>query len=175
MTDAAAPVAGGALAQQPSAPISEGVTFGRWLTPVRIALILWAAMSLIAIVVNWPAIVALDLSDTDDAMRMAQVRDLLAGQSWWDLKQYRVNPAGGGVLMHWSRIVDAPLALGLLVLEPLFGQVMAERIVMTVWPPLLGAALCALGGFVSLSDRRLRIGAPSRKPALQPPPLQAAE
>ncbi len=32
----------------------------------------------------------------------------------------------------------------------------------------LGAALCALGGFISLSDRRLRIGAPSRKPALQP-------
>ncbi|MCC8429157.1 heme lyase CcmF/NrfE family subunit [Reyranella aquatilis] len=31
----------------------------------------------------------------------------------------------------------------------------------------LGAALCALGGFVSLSDRRLRIGAPSRKPVLQ--------
>ena len=28
----------------------------------------------------------------------------------------------------------------------------------------LGAALCALGGFVSLSDRRLRIGAPSRRP-----------
>jgi cytochrome c-type biogenesis protein CcmF len=26
----------------------------------------------------------------------------------------------------------------------------------------LGAALCALGGFVSLSDRRLRIGAPTR-------------
>jgi len=32
----------------------------------------------------------------------------------------------------------------------------------------LGAALCALGGFVSLSDRRLRVGAPSRKPVLQP-------
>ena len=31
----------------------------------------------------------------------------------------------------------------------------------------LGAALCALGGFVSLSDRRLRIGAPSRRPAVQ--------
>jgi cytochrome c-type biogenesis protein CcmF len=31
----------------------------------------------------------------------------------------------------------------------------------------LGAALCAVGGFVSLSDRRLRIGAPSRKPAVQ--------
>jgi len=33
----------------------------------------------------------------------------------------------------------------------------------------LGAALCALGGFVSLSDRRLRIGAPKRsRGAVQP-------
>lgn len=128
-----------------------------WFTPVRIALILWAAMSLIAMIVNWQAIGALDLSDTDDAMRMAQVRDLLAGQSWWDLKQYRVNPAGGGVLMHWSRIVDAPLAAGLLVLEPLFGQDMAERIVMTLWPPMLGAALCAACalGYRNLSDWRI--------------------
>jgi cytochrome c-type biogenesis protein CcmF len=31
----------------------------------------------------------------------------------------------------------------------------------------LGAALCAFGGFVSLSDRRLRIGAPSRRPLVQ--------
>ena len=40
----------------------------------------------------------------------------------------------------------------------------------------LGAALCAFGGFVSLSDRRLRIGAPSRRPSSpQAPPLQPAE
>ena len=40
----------------------------------------------------------------------------------------------------------------------------------------LGAALCALGGFVSLSDRRLRIGAPSRRPSSpQAPPPQPAE
>ncbi len=32
----------------------------------------------------------------------------------------------------------------------------------------LGAALCALGGFVSLSDRRLRVGAPRRKAQEQP-------
>ena len=161
MTDVAVPVVGDAPTQ-PSAPISGGAAFSRWLTPVQIALILWAAMSLIAIIVNWHAIVALDLSDTDDAMRMAQVRDLLAGQSWWDLKQYRVNPAGGGVLMHWSRIVDAPLALGILVLEPLFGQVMAERIVMTLWPPMLGAALCGACalGYRNLSDWRIAFVAP---------------
>ena len=44
------------------------------------------------------------------------------------------------------------------------------------WNPLapwiwLGAGLCALGGFVSLSDRRLRIGAPRRSRAI----VQAAE
>ncbi len=141
----------------PPASGSGGIRLGRWFTPARIALIVWALMSLLAIAVQWQAIGALDLADTDDAMRMAQVRDLLAGQSWWDLAQYRVNPAGGGVLMHWSRIVDAPLAAGILLLKPLFGQAMAERIVMALWPPLLGAALsvaCALG-YRNLSDRRI--------------------
>ncbi|MBJ7437929.1 MAG: hypothetical protein JHD35_02740 [Sphingopyxis sp.] len=161
MIDAAAPVERGAASPR-SRLTSDGIAFGPWFTPVRIALILWAAMSLIAIIVNWQAIVALDLSDTDDAMRMAQVRDLLAGQGWWDLKQYRVNPAGGGVLMHWSRIVDAPLALGILTLEPLFGKVMAEQIVMTLWPPMLGAALCAACalGYRNLSDWRIAYVAP---------------
>ncbi|MFZ5726462.1 MAG: hypothetical protein ACOY4C_08610 [Pseudomonadota bacterium] len=134
-----------------------GIRLGPWFTPTRIALVVWGLMSLIAIAANWGAIGALDLGDTDDAMRMAQVRDLLAGQGWWDLTQYRVNPAGGGVLMHWSRIVDAPLAIGIVMLQPLFGQTMAERIVMAAWPPLLGAALsvaCALG-YRNLSDRRI--------------------
>ncbi len=154
MTDAPALSAVGAV---PPVSASGGIVLGPWFTPLRIALLIWSAMSLIAIMANWPAIVALDLSDTDDAMRMAQVRDLLAGQSWWDLSQYRVNPAGGGVLMHWSRIVDAPLAAGILLLKPLFGQAMAERIVMTLWPPLLGAVLsaaCVLG-YRGLSDRRI--------------------
>jgi hypothetical protein len=156
VTDAAARPAGGASPPN-SAPASGGILLASWFTPVRIALIVGAAMSLIAIIAKWHAIGALDLGDTDDAMRMAQVRDLLAGQSWWDLSQYRVNPAGGGVLMHWSRIVDAPLAAGILLLEPLFGQAMAERIVMALWPPMLGIALsvaCALG-YRNLSDRRI--------------------
>ncbi len=156
MTDASVLPAGGA-APPVSAPAPDGFALGPWFTPVRLALVIWAAMSLIAIVAKWHAIGALELGDTDDAMRMAQVRDLLAGQSWWDLSQYRVNPAGGGVLMHWSRIVDAPLAAGILILKPLFGHAIAERIVMALWPPLLGAALsvaCVLG-YRNLSDRRI--------------------
>lgn len=157
MSDASAPLPTGGAMPLTALPAPSGATFGPWFTPTRIALLVWGAMSLIAIVAKWRAIGALDLPDTDDAMRMAQVRDLLAGQSWWDLTQYRVNPAGGGVLMHWSRIVDAPLAAGILLLKPLFGQAMAERIVMTLWPPMLGAALsvaCALG-YRGLSDRRI--------------------
>jgi hypothetical protein len=156
MSGAPALGAGGAMPPV-SAPAQGGLALGPWFTPVRIALLVWGAMSLIAIVVNWPAIVALDLSDTDDAMRMVQVRDLLAGQGRWDLAQYRVNPAGGGVLMHWSRIVDAPLAAGIAILEPLFGQALAERIVMTLWPPLLGALLgvVCVSGYRNLSDRRI--------------------
>ena len=143
-------------------PASNGIALGPWFTPTRIALFLSFAMSLAAIVVSWQAIVALNLSDTDDAMRMAQVRDLLAGQSWWDLSQYRVNPAGGGVLMHWSRIVDAPLAAGIWLLKPLFGQAMAERIVMVLWPLMLGAALsvACVRGYRGLSDRRIAYAVP---------------
>jgi hypothetical protein len=156
MNDASALPAGGAAPHVP-VPAPGGIVLGAWFTPVRIALIIWGAMSLVAIIAKWHAIGTLDLSDTDDAMRMAQVRDLLAGQGWWDLSQYRVNPAGGGVLMHWSRIVDAPLAAGILLLKPLFGQVMAERIVMALWPPLLGAALsvACVVGYRRLSDRRI--------------------
>jgi len=48
------------------------------------------------------------------------------------------------------------------------------------WNPLapwiwLGAGLCALGGFVSLSDRRLRIGAPKGSKGRSRPVAQAAE
>lgn len=47
--------------------------------------------------------------DTDDFMRLVQVRDWLGGQSWSDLTQYRLNPPEG-TPMHWSRLPD--LALG---------------------------------------------------------------
>ena len=41
-------------------------------------------------------------------MRLVEVRDLIAGQGWFDLTQHRLDPPG--VSMHWSRVIDAPLA-----------------------------------------------------------------
>ena len=51
-------------------------------------------------------------------MRMSQVRALLAGQDWFDLRQYKMNwPDGANI--HWSRLVDLPLA-GLILLGRTF-------------------------------------------------------
>ncbi len=74
--------------------------------------------------------------DNDDVMRLVQVRDLLAGQGWFDLTQYRLG-LDGGTLMHWSRLVDLPIGalirMGTLVLP----QDQAEPLALTVWPLLL--------------------------------------
>ena len=94
---------------------------------------LWALISAWLIVSNWTAIVEMQLRDPDDALRLVQVRDLLAGQSWFDVTQHRVFPPEGGP-MHWSRLIDLPIALVIAALQPLFGQAIAERAALTIVP-----------------------------------------
>jgi hypothetical protein len=79
----------------------------------------------------------------DDAMRLVEVRDFMAGQAWGDTVQPRLAPPEG-VAMHWSRLVDAPLAALMLVLQPLLGQALAETVAATAWPLGLLAVLAAL-------------------------------
>ena len=85
----------------------------------------------------------LDVRDTDDAMRLVEVRDLLHGQAWYDLVQARYLPPGG-VLMHWSRLIDAPLAAGVAVLSPWLGEALAFGIVAATWPVVLAVVLVTL-------------------------------
>ena len=59
--------------------------------------------------------------DGDDVMRLVQVRELLEGKGWFDLGQPRLGPEGG-TLMHWSRLVDLPIAALAIGLEPLVGR-----------------------------------------------------
>ena len=84
---------------------------------------------------RWTNIHAFALGDTDDNMRMMQVRALLHGQDWFDLRQYRLNPPFGAN-MHWSRLVDLPLAAIILALRPFVGGADAERIAIAVAPML---------------------------------------
>ena len=75
--------------------------------------------------------------DNDNLMRLVQVRDLLAGQGWFDLHQYRMGPEGGFV-MHWSRLVDAPIVFILLSASALTGSpAIAETTTLVLWPALL--------------------------------------
>jgi hypothetical protein len=83
-----------------------------------------------------------DAMSTDDAMRLVEVRDLINGQGWFDLWQYRLDPAG--VLMHWSRVIDLPLTVSILLLKPLIGMHGAESVTLFLWPSLLFAVALAL-------------------------------
>jgi len=73
------------------------------------------------------------MGDADDYLRLVQVRDLIAGQGWWDVTQYRMNMPDGGPV-HWSRLVDIPLALVVILLTPLLGQTLAEQSAITLVP-----------------------------------------
>ncbi len=97
--------------------------------------LLWplAAWALFAGIALWLTRGAIQL-DTDSAMRLVQVRDLLHGQSWFDTVQHRMNTPYG-LSMHWSRLVDAPLALLMLV---------SETFALIAWPLLLFLATLLL-------------------------------
>lgn len=84
----------------------------------------------------------------DDFMRLVEVRDFLNGQGWFDLTQYRLDPPAG-VVMHWSRLIDVPLALLIAALTPVIGAARAEVWVATLWPPLTFLPILALVGVLA--------------------------
>ena len=94
---------------------------------------LWAAWSLVLLLIALPSIIGFQTQDPDDFLRLMQVRDLLAGQSWFDVTQYRMDPPAGGA-MHWSRLVDLPIAATLLVARAPFAEPLASKVAMTVVP-----------------------------------------
>lgn len=74
--------------------------------------------------------------DNDSQMRLVEVRDLLAGQGWFDTKQYRMGVPEGFV-MHWSRLIDAPIAAIMLVASLVTGsQAAGEMVALVLWPAL---------------------------------------
>ena len=88
------------------------------------------------------------IADTDDAMRLVVVRDLLAGQGWYDNLQHRLNTPFGAEL-HWSRLADLPLAASILVLRPIFGTA-ADWIAAGIVPLVLLCVLLILSGRIAL-------------------------
>lgn len=118
---------------------------------IRLTLALWLLVAAALFWSRWGQVYWLGLGDTDDNMRLMQVRALLHGQAWFDLRQYRMNPPAG-FNIHWSRIVDLPLAALILVLRPFTGTFWAERIACGV-APLLPMSVAMLG--LAATVRRL--------------------
>ncbi|MFP9135769.1 hypothetical protein ACLI1C_01165 [Devosia sp. XGJD_8] len=108
-------------------------------------------------------------ADTDDAMRMVMVRDFLGGQGWYDLTAHRLNTPWGAEL-HWSRLVDLPLAILVMVFTPLFGMDGALVAAGSVWPMLLLAVLL----WVSARLAQRLVGPEGVLPALVLPVLSPA-
>ena len=117
-----------------------------------LAVLSWALFSAWLIYTKWNNIAGFVLSDTDDNMRMAQVRAWLNdGQGWYDLRQYKLNfPTGANI--HWSRLVDLPIAGLILIGRQFTTGPHAEQFAIAV-APLLPLLLLIIA--LSLTVRRL--------------------
>ena len=121
----------------PTAPLRRDLALAFALAAVLGTGWTWAA---------WNDLAHLLLPDTDDVVRLQQVRDWLAGQPWRDVAQHRL---GAGLPMHWSRVADlAPAAL-IALATPIVGGHAAEVAAMVVWPLALFAAALALVGRIA--------------------------
>ncbi|MBA4773348.1 MAG: hypothetical protein H2054_09610 [Sphingomonas sp.] len=118
-------------------PAQRRAARGDALIAAAFALVLggaWAAR-------DWGALSALHLPDTDDALRLQQIRDWLGGQAFGDVRQYRL---AGGLAMHWSRLPDLVPAAMIAALRPMVGAQTAEVATAIAWPILLFGAALAL-------------------------------
>ena len=118
----------------------------RWLALV------WASLAVSIALIAWiydttltTMVLPGEALDPDDVMRRVGVRDLLAGQGWFDNRFRQVGDAATGVSSHWSRLVDLPLAGLIAALRPWVGFETAERWTMMALPPaLLALTMVAL-------------------------------
>jgi len=121
----------------------------------RPVLLSFAMFIALTVVMHFGSYVDYVGADNDDVMRLVQVRDLLNGQGWFDLTQYRLG-LEGGTLMHWSRLIDLPITYLIMLFSLFLSPVMAEASALFVWP-----LITALPVFYALSLGGGVVGGPS--------------
>jgi hypothetical protein len=94
----------------------------------------WMLVALQLLCMDWST-AARTMSDTDDALRLVQMRDFLAGQGWFDLHLARLDPPRG-YDSHWSRLIDVGLAGLFSAFHLLVDTAQAEFLMRIVWPLL---------------------------------------
>lgn len=118
------------------APADEGNGRIAWIAG-------WSLATLVLVLGSGAAALNQDFSEPDNAMRLVHVRDMLAGQDWFDSVQHRLGPPDG-LPMHWAQWIDGAIALPIMLLTPLIGQHAAEIVMAFVWPFGLLAAFMML-------------------------------
>lgn len=106
-------------------------------------LLLWLCVAAFLTYASWDRVLTRGGWDPDDQLRLVQLRDFLGGQSWFDNTQYRMNMPDGAP-MHWSRLIELPLAFFVVLLTPLLGAARAEMVAGVAVPML------CLGGIAFL-------------------------
>jgi hypothetical protein len=120
-----------------------GCPVDRRALALRIALA-WLLVAGISLIASFDQLSSQSIRG-DDALRLVQVRDLIAGQGWFDLRQYRISPPEG-VPMHWSRLVDLPILAVIALLAPVLGQAGAELAAQIIVPlGVLALTMAAVG------------------------------
>jgi hypothetical protein len=130
------------FASHETSPSISGPALVKWLAgaplPV-LALVAAALLAAICVAID-PARLAEYLGDTDDATRLTEVRMLLAGQPWFDMRLLRF---GGSepLISHWSRLIDLPIAALVLMFSAVLDPQSAELAARVVWPTLLSGVI----------------------------------
>ena len=124
-----------ARSSNPGADIASGVA-ATDITPARLAI--WTILFQIAWnIKKLPGIIQEGVfPDPDDFLRLNQVRNWLGGSGWFDISVQRMDPHFGAD-MHWSRLVDVPMALLIKFFGLFTGPLLAERLMAIIWPTML--------------------------------------
>ncbi len=72
----------------------------------------------------------------DDFLRMSQVHAWMNGQNWFDITAYNMVPPSGGDI-HWSRLVDVPIAALIVILDVFTSFEKATYLASIIWPLML--------------------------------------
>lgn len=114
--------------------------------------LLWAF--LFYLVWNWKGMVLVYsqgvFSGPDDFMRLHQVQNWIAGQGWFDLRAHRMYPSVGADI-HWTRLVDVPIAAIAGFFNYFTGLVASSRIAAIVWPFIL--FMLAVTSMIAICER----------------------
>lgn len=106
---------------------------------------------------NWgrviPVMMQGQLVGPDDFLRLHQVQNWMAGQGWYDISTKRMFPPGGADI-HWSRLVDVPIAGLIWLLDIVFDTKTATRLTTILWPSFLLAAVVVV--LTLICDRLLK-------------------